>query len=170
MNRQYTSKAIANHIIQIAPTLGIGDLTPMKLQKLIYYCHAWCLALLQVPLLKDDIQAWSYGPVISDIYHEFKNYGNQPIMGLAKELAIENGNLTLIEPLIPDEDTETVELVRMVLERYGQLTAIQLANLSHQDGEPWKIIADKHSDRLPRNIVIPNELIKFSFQRLLTQQ
>lgn len=170
MARPYTSKAIANFIISSAPAFGITDLTPLKLQKLIYYCHAWCLALVGEPLLKDDIQAWPYGPVVSDIYHEFKIFGNQPVAISAKELAIENGELNMVEPLIPKEDTETASLVRTVLERYGRLTPIQLANITHQDGEPWKVIADQHPDSLPKNIVIPNELITDCFRRLLSHQ
>jgi uncharacterized phage-associated protein len=168
MPRPYSSKAVANSIISQARLSDVEDLSPMKLQKLIYYCHAWCLALIGEPLLKDEVQAWPYGPVVPDIYYEYKNFGDQPVAAFAKELAIENGELKLIEPIISDDDHQTLALVGEVLSRYGHLSPIQLSNMTHQAGEPWKIIADLHPDRLPRNIIIPNELIRDCFHRLLS--
>jgi uncharacterized phage-associated protein len=157
---------VANTIICLSPEQEIFDLSPMKLQKLIYYCHAWCLAFLDEPLLSDEIQAWPYGPVVADIYHEYKACADQSVSAYAKELSILNGELSLSEPFIPDADEQTLDLLRAVLRKYGHLSPIQLSNLTHQDGEPWKLIADQYPDQLPRNIVIPNELIKSCFQRM----
>jgi uncharacterized phage-associated protein len=167
MSRPYSSKTVANTIIKASQRFEIKALTPMKLQKLVYYCEAWCLALNGNSLITDEIEAWTYGPVISDIYHEYKGFGDTPVDSLANELAIVNGQLSLSEPVVPDEDFESLGLIQSVLERYGSLSAIQLSNMTHQDGEPWKIVADEYPDSLPRNIVIPKELIKDCFGRLL---
>lgn len=163
MSRPYSSRAVANEVIRLARELEIKDLTPMKLQKLIYYCHSWCLAVIGEPLLSDEVQAWTYGPVIPDIYHEYKNCGNQPVTTPAKELAMIDGELTLTEPAFPSDDLESINLVRDVLVSYGQLSPVQLSNLTHQAGEPWKVIADVFPDKLPRNIQIPNDLIRNCF-------
>jgi uncharacterized phage-associated protein len=168
MTKTYSSKAVANEIIRQASELGIKDLTPMKLQKLIYYCHSWHLALFGDPLLSDEVQAWTYGPVIPDIYHEYKNYGNQPVLTHAKELSIDGGQLMLREPFIPRDDVKVINLIQEVLGSYGELTPIQISNLTHQESEPWKVIANMYPEKLPRNIQIPNELIKDCFIRMRT--
>jgi len=70
----YRSMAVANWFID-----HVRNLTPLKLQKLIYYAHGWHLALRDQPLIDELIEAWEYGPVVPNVYHEFKEFGNQPI-------------------------------------------------------------------------------------------
>ncbi|QLH42366.1 MAG: DUF4065 domain-containing protein [Coxiellaceae bacterium] len=55
----------------------------MKLAKLIYVAHGWSLALNDVPLIDEAVQAWKFGPVIESVYHEFKHFGNDVINSLA---------------------------------------------------------------------------------------
>jgi uncharacterized phage-associated protein len=45
-----------------------GEMTAMKLQKLIYYSQAWSLVWDETPLFDDDIQAWANGPVVQALY------------------------------------------------------------------------------------------------------
>jgi uncharacterized phage-associated protein len=45
-----------------------GEMTAMKLQKLVYYSQAWSLVWDESPLFEDDIQAWAYGPVVPVLY------------------------------------------------------------------------------------------------------
>ncbi|WP_131993555.1 type II toxin-antitoxin system antitoxin SocA domain-containing protein [Dokdonella fugitiva] len=40
----------------------------MQLLKLVYLCHAWTLGLLGRPLLREEVQAWRYGPVFPALY------------------------------------------------------------------------------------------------------
>lgn len=41
-----------------------GEMTSMKLQKLVYYCQAWHLAWSDEPLFRESIEAWANGPVV----------------------------------------------------------------------------------------------------------
>ena len=74
-----SAKAIANYFLDKSI-----DLTPMKIIKLVYIAHGWHLAITDKPLIEDYVQAWEFGPVIPDLYHEFKKYGNTPIKTYAK--------------------------------------------------------------------------------------
>ena len=40
-----------------------GQLTAMKLQKLVYYSQVWTLVWDEEPLFPEVIQAWGKGPV-----------------------------------------------------------------------------------------------------------
>lgn len=45
-----------------------GEMTAMKLQKLVYYCQAWHLAWDGEPLFRESIEAWANGPVVPALY------------------------------------------------------------------------------------------------------
>jgi len=50
-----------------------GDLiSNLKLQKLLYYAQAWHLVNFDVPLFGDSIEAWDFGPVIPNVYRQYK--------------------------------------------------------------------------------------------------
>lgn len=51
------------------------DITPLSLQKILYFIEGFSLALLGKPLLMDDCVAWVHGPVYVKIYHRFRDYG-----------------------------------------------------------------------------------------------
>jgi uncharacterized phage-associated protein len=48
------------------------ELSPLKLQKLLYILYARCLAEIGAPLFDNPFEAWKYGPVVTDIYEIFK--------------------------------------------------------------------------------------------------
>ncbi|MDT8505166.1 DUF4065 domain-containing protein [Alcaligenes nematophilus] len=133
----YSAYAVANAFIQRARERGVNDLTPMKLQKLLYLAQAWNIKVLGQPLLDDHFSRWQYGPVIPAMYHEFKDFGARPINRMATTLAAAtNGDFAQI-PIIPEHDRISWSLIDAVLNRYGHLDGYQLGNLTHQMGSGW---------------------------------
>lgn len=153
----YRADAIANEFLDGR----FGQITPMKLQKLVYYAHAWHLALFDdSPLIKDRIEAWKYGPVIPTLYSEFREFGDNPITRFAIELDWDS--MELVPDRIQDDDAKTRKLVEKIWDRLGGLTAIQLSSMTHQPNEPWFKV------RKPRpGIEIPNQLIAKDFRAML---
>lgn len=169
MGIPYTSKAIANKFIELAKEEGRSDLSPMKLQKLVYYAHAWFMAFTDKELIKEEIQAWKFGPVIPDIYHEFKEHGNTNITSFATELNFEESKLELITPVVDETDEDAKAIINEVWKVYKDLTPIQLSNATHAKGSPWEVVASSYGSELPKNIEIPNTLIKDIFKKRLEQ-
>lgn len=170
MPAPYSSKAVANSILQLCRAQGISDVSPMKLQKLIYYAHAWHLAFLGIPLIREEVQAWKFGPVIEDIYFAFKEFGNATITNEATELSFDNNGLRLFTPFVDIEDNSANGLISEIIRIYGTYSPIQLSNLTHADDEPWRIVANQYNAELPRNIEIPNSLIENIFKKRLAGQ
>jgi uncharacterized phage-associated protein len=171
---KYSAKAVANSIIDAALEKNI-ELTPMKIQKLVFYCHAWYMAFFKTPLIKDEIQAWRYGPVIPELYYEFKDAGDESITKKATDLVFsETGDfsdsINLITPDVPLEDIDTWRILNESMRVYGKFTAIQLSNLTHMPGEPWAVIAKKYQSELPNGLEIPNELIRSIFEARLPEK
>ncbi|AKD37506.1 hypothetical protein I926_00880 [Pasteurella multocida subsp. multocida OH4807] len=128
----YSAKAIANTVIEMARARGIFDVSPMKLQKLIFYAQSWSLKLNNVKLFSDPIERWDYGPVVRDVYHEFKGFGYHPITLLATDAL---GYIPVVRP----DDLYSLDLIGRVLDVYGRFSAIELSNMTHAQGTAWKM-------------------------------
>ena len=63
---------LANNFIVEAQNGNIKNLTPMKLQKLMYFTYGRYAAQTGRQLFSENFQAWQYGPVLSSVYQEFK--------------------------------------------------------------------------------------------------
>ncbi|KGF10079.1 hypothetical protein HMPREF1635_00370 [Clostridiales bacterium S5-A14a] len=50
------------------------DITPLALQKTLYYVQGFYYAFYDTFLFTEDCQAWVHGPVYPDIYSKYKNY------------------------------------------------------------------------------------------------
>jgi uncharacterized phage-associated protein len=148
----YSYKQIANYFIGKSLEENI-QITPMKLQKLIYFAHGWHLALTGNPLLKEEIEAWKYGPVISKLYHDLKVYGDSPIT----QPIIDFVEGKFVPPIIPSEDIETLEILNKVWDVYKPYDGVRLANATHVKGSPWNETCKNGS------VVIDNDLIKGYF-------
>ena len=133
-------------------------ISPMKIQKLVYLAHGWYLAVKGKPLIDDPIQAWHYGPVIPNLYQEFKKYGEGPIKRFALEYnPYTNEPLTVASP----NDESTIQILNKVYDFYGGFSAIQLSNLTHKQGTPW---ADTWGEGdIPSGTPIDNDKIKEHF-------
>src|SRR5579864_2329863 len=74
----YPALTIAKWFIAWAEAEG-DELSNLKLQKLLYYAQGHHMAAHGRPLFTEPIQAWSHGPVVPEVYHQFKAFGSSSI-------------------------------------------------------------------------------------------
>lgn len=55
------------------------DITPLALQKALYYIQGFHFAFYRTFLFPEDCQAWMHGPVYRDIYFRYRDYRFDPI-------------------------------------------------------------------------------------------
>lgn len=55
------------------------DITPLSLQKALYYVQGFSFAFYHTFLFTEDCEAWVHGPVYRDIYRRYCNYCFDPI-------------------------------------------------------------------------------------------
>ena len=55
------------------------DITPLALQKALYYIQGFHFAFYRTFLFSEDCQAWTHGPVYRDIYFRYRDYRFDPI-------------------------------------------------------------------------------------------
>lgn len=162
----YPSKAVANAFLDIAREHG-ATVTPLKLQKLVYIAHGWSLGLTAKPLVSDEHpEAWQYGPVFPNLYHEFKEFGKGPVTKRATEFDLSGPGISfdLVEPKIPADDSYTWALLRRVWDQYGKFGGIGLSELTHQSGTPWAQVWNQSHGI--KNADIPDNLIMEHYKML----
>lgn len=163
----FSVQAIANYFIRQGRE-DQNPITHMKVQKLSYIAHGWCLALMERPLISDPVEAWEYGPVYSSLYQELKEYGRNPIQEEIKTLVFSEDSLdwtvASIEKECDDEIelSETRELLDKIWEVYKPYEALQLSMMTHEEGTPWYTVNSKYPQA--RNRRIPNTLIETHFR------
>lgn len=126
-------KAIANLILEVA--IGTGrSASNLTINKIAYFAHGSYLARYGRPLIDAKIEAWEYGPVFREIYHEFKRCKDRPVDFYAREL-----NYDTFEPevakwsLAHDEEA----FLRQLIDSYLKMSAGYLVRLSHLEDGPW---------------------------------
>ncbi len=104
-----------------------ADLSNLKLQKLLYFAQGEYLARTGGhPLFADRIDAWQHGPVVKEIYHDYKSFGT--------------GDVTPDDshPFEWDDvDDETAQFLIQVWNTYGGFGAWRLRNITHEQ-PPWR--------------------------------
>jgi uncharacterized phage-associated protein len=143
------SITVANRLIDNARA-DRRDLTPMQILKLVYLAHGWMLGLYGRPLIRDEIQAWQYGPVIPKLYQAMKDYRSYPVTKPLPTFQSDN--------LGPTESN----VVEQVYHLYGDMTGPELSRITHAPGSPWAQTYD------PKEFgtVISNDLIEDHYRRL----
>lgn len=112
-----------------------GTVSPLKAQKLLYYVKAWGHVAGQL-LVPGGFEKWDHGPVNRDVYHAYKQYGEEPIPFLK----------------VPKEPKgEKKKLIDFISTCYAQFNALTLSSMTHEE-EPWI--------RTPKNEFIPVALMR----------
>jgi len=164
------SSQVANYLLDKADNEG-ESLTSLKLLKILYICHGWCLATLGHDILDGEkVEAWQHGPVIPSVYHEFKRYGPNPITEKAAELTFsglcDNFSNVSVEKIYPElKDPKVREVIDYVWSTYKQYTGFDLVDMTHEQGTPWSnyfVSGQRYTE-------IPNEAIYEYYKKQLSQ-
>lgn len=147
---KYSPLSVANEFILISPS---GE-THMKLQKLAYMAYGVWLKDHNETFVAEPPQVWQYGPVFESLYHQLKHFRAEKITQ-QQGMPGEGG-------LISDPDIKAV--IARVWEKYKNVPAPHLSDITHAPGSPWHQIAKKNDFRVVLGETIPDDLIKKYFR------
>ena len=122
------ARDVARHLVRMGYSPESPDesvlLCQLRLQKILYYCQGWSLALFGEPLFHQPIEAWKKGPVVKDVYDLFagKKDGITP-----KEAGAPS---EIMPPTVAD-------LIEMVWREYSKFLPGELVKMTH-DEPAWK--------------------------------
>jgi uncharacterized phage-associated protein len=147
--------SVANKFLELAAAAG-ETLTPLQLIKLVYLSHGFMLGLYRRPLVSEDVQAYTYGPVFPTLYRAVKEFRSSPVAG---PLAVQDGSGATKDRFGELED----DVIRQVYQKYGRRNGIQLSRLTHQPDSPWSQVWDEGRGH---GQTISNDLLEDYFSAL----
>ena len=139
---KYTASHIANYFLWRAWKEQI-DITQMKLMKLVCISYGWNLVMNDnKKLFEEPILAWKYGLVIPSIYHEFKEFRNNPITKGNYSFIFtdykEDGAIKGLEvPTIREDDTHILKILNAEWNNYKDFDSIELSEIFDEDYILW---------------------------------
>lgn len=144
-NKNYTAMDIANLIIVYANQINnrVGSLTPIKLQKILYYVYVKCLVNKQTKLFDTPIEKWKFGPVVSSVYHSLKNYGVRHISEPTSSYIFDDSNGSIYFEEVPfsansiELSPEVIGLIKSTVAELINVDPFELVERTHND-KPWK--------------------------------
>jgi uncharacterized phage-associated protein len=126
-------REVGNAILEIASQDGI-KLSNLALNKIAYFAHAWFLAIYSKPLIDSAFEAWQYGPVHPQLYHQLKRFGDRPITAKLTRIDLDTGQDTPVQITLDDEELEHIAKITRF---YGVRSASWLVEATHEPGAPW---------------------------------
>ena len=126
---RYTAFELATYLFQNATE------DPIKIQKLLYISFGFYGVLNRgVMLFDEEIQAWTYGPVIPDVYTYQHRLPFQPPIDL---------------------DPKTKRILDRVIATYGKKHPFDLVHLTHQPNTPWSLFYQEGANNeIPKGAIL----------------
>lgn len=119
----------------------------LQIQKLVYLAYKSYLFKYNESLFEEKILAYQYGPVVEEVYQEFKRYGSENIKidddtkYVLKDIRLPQslGRIVLVENAL-----RIIDCLMEIIEIYGHLTGSQLVSLTHSKDSPWSKVYSKN--------------------------
>ena len=147
-NLDLTGLDVANYILSQTPCCK-----HLKLEKLVFLSFANYLCNTKEQLFRNTIYAFNYGPVVEDVYEKFKHSNNKV---LSKGYA-ENEMSFKSRILYSENGLEKIKAINETIEKYGNMSAASLVNITHRRNSPWDMIYDGSSYKeIPIEVIYSN--------------
>ena len=133
-------------------------ITPLKLQKLIYFLFGHYFNFSDQKLFNDRFYAWEHGPVIPHLYYQLKKHQANPIPLDTLVWHADFKKEKFMPASLSDLTNNQFNILYSIWEHYSQIDARKLVILSHQKNTPWDKTYEHGFEKL-----IPHKRIKTFF-------
>lgn len=127
----------------------LEEVTPLMLQKLLYFIQGIYSALYGRPIFVEDCRAWIHGPVYSEVYHLFRDFKYNPI---------DDARFALLEGTADALTEEEKRVIDLVANTFGMYSGKVLERITHNE-DPWKEARKGYGDSIPSSELLPKERI-----------
>lgn len=132
----YNAVNVASNIINKMREKSL-PLDHIKLQKLLYFFAVERFKLNRELSFEQHLEKWKLGPVVRDVYNEYKFKGSSLIDEPTFKFTFTNGSFTSskIEPEVLNEADEVI--LDEIIDKYGSLGSFRLVDITHEE-DVWK--------------------------------
>ena len=132
------------------------EVTPLALQKMLYFIQGIYMVLFGVELFSEDCEAWAHGPVFREVYDVFKNFKYNPI---------DDTRFSMFQNRFSELSDNVKQVINLVVESFGMYSGKTLERITHGEA-PWKDARVNCLPDEPSNEVISKEAIKKYFSEV----
>lgn len=132
----------------------LEEVTPLMLQKLLYFVQGIYSARYGEPIFTEDCEAWIHGPVYSEVYTLFRDFKYNPI---------EDARFSILKKTDSTLTDNEKEVIEQVINTFGVYGAKVLEKITHNE-EPWKNARKGYGDHIPSNELITKESIRLYYE------
>jgi uncharacterized phage-associated protein len=129
---------------------SLEEVTPLMLQKLLYFIQGVSYAVYGRPMFAEDCEAWVHGPVYPQVYELFRDFKYNPI---------EDARFAIFEGTEDALTTNERKVIDLVVNTFGLYSGKVLERITHNE-EPWKNARKGYADNIPSNVPLTKESIE----------
>lgn len=134
----------------------LSEVTPLMLQKLLYFVQGIHLALYNKQVFGEDCRAWVHGPVYPEVYSLFREFKYNPI---------EDARFALLEGAENSLKADERKVIKLVVNTFGMYSAKALERITHNE-TPWKDARKGYGEGIWSNEIITKESMKEYFAQV----
>ena len=127
----------------------LEEVTPLMLQKLLYFIQGVYSALYGKPIFEEDCRAWAHGPVYPEVYELFRDFKYNPI---------DDARFALFEGTMDALTEKEKKVIDLVVNTFGMYGGKVLERITHNE-EPWKEARKGYGDSIPSSELLPKDRI-----------
>lgn len=127
----------------------LEEVTPLMLQKLLYFIQGIYSALYGRPIFTEDCRAWIHGPVYPEVYDLFRDFKYNPI---------DDARFALLEGTVDALTEDEKHVIDLVVNTFGMYGGKVLERITHNE-MPWKEARKGYGDSIPSSELLPKERI-----------
>ena len=125
------------------------EVTPLMLQKLLYFIQGIYSALCGRPMFAEDCEAWVHGPVYPEVYNLFRDFKYNPI---------EDARFAVLYGTAEKLTEEEKKVIDLVLDTFGVYGGKTLERITHSE-RPWREARKGYDDNIHSNAMLKKESI-----------
>lgn len=134
----------------------ITEITPLALQKVLYYVQALYMLKYGNQLFDENCQAWVHGPVYKPVYDFFCDFKYNPI---------DDTRFMLIKNRFKELTAQEKEVIELVMNTFGNYNGKVLEKITHKE-DPWINARKGYPDDQPSQEVIEKKSIYDYFKKI----
>lgn len=132
------------------------EVTPLALQKLLYFTQGIYMVKFNKPLFTEDCMAWVHGPVYEDVYNLFRNFKYSPI---------EDNRFAIFKGCYKELNDDEKNTIDLVINSFGKYSATVLSEITHNES-PWKDARGNQDPLQYSRQIISKDKIKNYFKKV----
>ena len=132
----------------------LEEVTPLMLQKLLYFIQGIYSALYGCPLFMEDCRAWVHGPVYPEVYDLFRDFKYNPI---------EDVRFGVLEGTVAELTKDEKRVIDLVVNTFGIYGGKVLERITHNE-EPWCNARKGYGDGIPSNEIMEKDDIRAYYE------